>query len=65
MKVKLAARSLSSGVADAIQYLQKQGEIQFKNSESTVYFIRLVDRLFDILNSIIPFSGFQEPNKFV
>lgn len=51
MKVKLAAQSLSSGIADAIQYLQKNGEVQFQNSESTVYFIRLVDRLFDILNS--------------
>lgn len=62
MKVKLAAQSLSSGVADAIQYLQKKGEVQFQNSESTVYFIRLVDRLFDILNSRIPFSkGFKSP----
>jgi len=62
MKVKLAAQSLSSGVADAIQYLQKKGEVQFQNSESTVYFIRLVDRLFDKLNSRIPFSkGFKSP----
>jgi len=62
MKVKLAAQLLSTGVADAIQYLQKKGEAQFKNSEPTVYFIREVDRLFDILNSRIPFNkGYKSP----
>lgn len=61
MKVKLAAQSLSSGVADAIEYLQKKGEI-FQKSESTVYFIRQIDRLFDILNSRIPFAkGYKSP----
>ncbi|KAE9521578.1 hypothetical protein AGLY_018042 [Aphis glycines] len=62
MKVKLAAQSLSSGVADAIEYLQKNSNVEFLNSESTVYFIRQIDRLFDILNSRIPFAkGFKSP----
>ncbi|KAF0715996.1 THAP domain-containing protein 1-like isoform X5, partial [Aphis craccivora] len=62
MKVKLAAQSLSSGVADAIEYLQQKGEISFQKSESTVYFIRQIDRLFDILNSRIPFAkGYKSP----
>lgn len=56
MKVKLAAQSLSSGVADAIEYLQKKGEKSFQNNESTIYFTRQIDRFFDILNSRIPFS---------
>ncbi|KAE9533032.1 hypothetical protein AGLY_009460 [Aphis glycines] len=54
--------SLSSGVADAIEYLQQKGEIIFQKSESTVYFIRQIDRLFDILNSRIPFAkGYKSP----
>ncbi|KAE9539557.1 hypothetical protein AGLY_004809 [Aphis glycines] len=56
MKVKLAAQTLSSGVADAIDYLCQKGESSFQNSEETVYFIRQIDRLFDILHSRIPFS---------
>lgn len=62
MKVKLAAQTLSSGVADAIEYLCQKGESSFKNSEATVYFIRQIDRIFDILNSRIPFSkGYKSP----
>jgi len=62
MKVNLAAQVLSSGVADAIQYLQNKNEEQFQNSEATVYFIRQIDRIFCILNSRIPFStGFKSP----
>uniref|UniRef100_A0A2S2NIA2 THAP domain-containing protein 9 n=2 Tax=Schizaphis graminum TaxID=13262 RepID=A0A2S2NIA2_SCHGA len=62
MKVKLAAQTLSSGVADAIEYLCQKGESSFQNSEETVYFIRQIDRLFDILNSRIPFSkGYKSP----
>jgi len=51
MKVKLAAQTLSSGVADAIEYLCQKGEPSFKNSEATVYFIKQID-----CNSRIPFS---------
>jgi len=62
MKVNLAAQTLSSGVADAIEYLQKKGEPSFQNSDATIYFIRQIDRIFDILNSRIPFSkGYKSP----
>ncbi|KAE9523184.1 hypothetical protein AGLY_016417 [Aphis glycines] len=62
MKFKLAAQTLSSGVADAIDYLCQKDESSFQNSEETVYFIRQIDRLFDILNSRIPFSkGYKSP----
>ncbi|CAH1725924.1 unnamed protein product [Aphis gossypii] len=62
MKVKCAAQTLSSGVADAIEYLCQKGEPSFTNSQATVYFIRQIDRLFDILNSRIPFSkGYKSP----
>ncbi|KAF0719485.1 THAP domain-containing protein 9, partial [Aphis craccivora] len=62
LKVKLAAQTLSSEVADAIEYLCQKGKSSFQNSEETVYFIRQIDRLFDILNSRIPFSkGYKIP----
>jgi len=60
--VKLAAQTLSSGVADAIEYLQQKGEPSFQNSDATICFIRQIDRIFDILNSRIPFSkGYKSP----
>ncbi|KAF0724242.1 Uncharacterized protein FWK35_00027776, partial [Aphis craccivora] len=62
MKVKLAAQTLSSGVADEIEYLQQKGEPSFQNSDATICFIRQIDRIFDILNSRIPFSkGYKSP----
>jgi len=57
MKVKLAAQTLSSGVADAIDYLCQKYESSFQKSKETVYFIRQIDYLFDILNTRIPFSN--------
>lgn len=62
MNVRLAAQTLSSGVADAIEYLEKLGIAEFKDSHATVEFIRTVDRVFDILNSRNPFlKGFKAP----
>lgn len=62
MNVRLAAQVLSSGVADAIEYLNKSGYEQFKGSEATVKFIRVLDKMFDILNSKNPFGrGFKSP----
>ena len=63
MKVSLAAQTLSSSVADAINFLNNGLQLQqFKDSESTVEFIRMVDRLFDILNSRSPVAkGFKQP----
>lgn len=51
MKVNLAAQTLNSGVADAIDYLRKRGNPDFTGSEGTVEFIRIIDVLFDFLNS--------------
>jgi hypothetical protein len=51
MKVKLAVQTLSSSVADALQFLMEIGQCGFLTCEETIKFIRFVDRLFDILNS--------------
>ena len=61
MKVKLAAQTLSSSVADAIDYRRDTLKLpQFKGSEATVKFIRTFDQLFDILNSRNPCAkGFK------
>ena len=62
MKVRLAAQTLSSSVADAIDFLRLTGLPQFQNSEGTVKFIRTVDRLFDLLNAKSPHGkGFKSP----
>ena len=63
MKVKLAAQTLSSSVADALEMLRDAGKPQFKNCGATIQFIRNIDKLFDFLNSRTPFtkSGFKKP----
>ena len=44
MKVRLATQTLRSSVADAIEYLQKSGDLAFQNASGTIKFIRVVDR---------------------
>eukprot|EP00794_Sanderia_malayensis_P021328 gene21328-biopygen16361 len=63
MKVSLAVRALSSSVADAIEFLRDGlGVDRFKSRESTVQFIRQMDRLFDILNPRNRAAkGFKQP----
>ena len=62
MKVRLAAQTLSSSVADAIDFLRASGHHAFKDSEATVRFIRIIDRLFDLLNGKNPHGkGFKAP----
>lgn len=52
MKVKLASQLLSNSAAKAIEFCDKQLQIaQFADSDATVKFIKLVNDLFDILNS--------------
>lgn len=71
MKVNLAAQALSSSVADAIQYCAENLKLkEFKGCAPTVRFLRMFDRLFDILNSRNPLAkGFKSAlriaNKFV
>ena len=61
MNVKLAAQTLSSSVADAIEFLDSSMKLdQFQGSTGTVKFIRTIDRLFDMLNSRNPMAkGFN------
>jgi len=65
MKVKLAAQTLSSSVANALEFCDKQlKNNEFEGCAATVNFIRIVDRLFDILNSRNPLArGFKSPMR--
>ena len=55
MIVKSAAQTLSSSVADALEYLMRAGHPHFLHATRTICLIRIVDRLFDILNSRNPY----------
>ena len=63
MKVSLAAQTLSSSVATAIDYLRDEMRLpDFTGSEATTEFIRIIDRIFDMLNSRNPFAkGSKSP----
>ena len=62
MNVKIASQTLSSSAADALQYLLVSGHPSFTDCDGTIKFIRVVDRLFDLLNSRNPFgSAFKTP----
>ena len=63
MNVRLAAQTLSSSVADAIEFLDMSMKMsEFQGSQSTVTFIRTLDKLFDMLNSRSPIGkGYKQP----
>ena len=63
MNVKLAAQTLSSSVADAIEFLDSLMKLtEFCNSRGTVKFVRTIDWLFDLLNSLSPIAkGSKRP----
>ena len=63
MNVRIAAQTISSSVADAIDYCRNILKLpQFENSEATTRFLRMFDKLFDILNSKSKFGrGFKAP----
>ena len=65
MKVKLAAQTLSSSVAQAIQFCDETLKLpQFRGSAATVRFITMINNLFDVLNSRNPLGkGFKAPLK--
>ena len=48
MKVKVAAQTLSSSVADALEFLLHFGHPLFSDAEGTIEFIRAIDKMFDI-----------------
>lgn len=63
LKVYLAAQTLSSSVADAIEFCDKILNLpEFSGSAATVRFIRAVDRICDFLNVRNPWGqGFKNP----
>ena len=63
MKVRLAAQTFSSSVADALEFLEKDVKHPaFKNCSPTIEFIRFIDRIFDFLNSRHKLMhGFKQP----
>lgn len=64
MSVKIAAQTLSSSVADALQYMHVKQHPQFLNCLPTVEFVRITDILFDFFNSRDPFGkDFKGPIK--
>ena len=57
MNVSLAAQTLSSSVAAAIDFLRKESQVEnFAGSEATTDFIRKVDLAFDLLKSRNPLA---------
>lgn len=63
MNVQLAAQTLSSSVADAIEFLDVSMKLpEFQGSQPTVTFTRTIDQLFDILYSRNPVAkGYKQP----
>lgn len=62
LQVALAAQTLSSSVATALEFVNQLGYGDFTNVDGTVSFLRTIDQLFDILNSRIPgATGFKAP----
>jgi len=57
MKVNTAAQTLSSSVADAIEFCREELKLpEFQGSEGTCIFIHTLDQLFDLLNSRNPLA---------
>lgn len=51
MKVHLAAQTLSDSVASSLDLAREQNVSEFQNSEATSSFLRVINELFDLLNS--------------
>ncbi len=56
MNVSSAAQTVSSRVADTLQFLKNTDE-EFVNAGATIEFLRIFDRLFDVMNARSVFSG--------
>lgn len=62
MKVRFAVQTLSSSVADSLEALKKLKQEKFQDCNATVEFIRIIDRIFDFLNSRNPYGkGYKRP----
>ena len=51
MNVSVTAQTFSSSVADALGFLIESAHPFFANASATIRFIRILDELFDLLNS--------------
>lgn len=51
MHVRLAAETLSDSVANAMESLMREGVKDFQGCESTIRYIRMMNKVFDIFNS--------------
>lgn len=51
MSVRIAAETLSNSVADSLELLLKSGVEEFINAKPTIKFIRIVNDVFDVMNS--------------
>lgn len=62
MNVRLAAQTISSSVANALQFLCGTGHPDFVGCEATAQFLNVFDRVFDVMNSRSVFaSGYKSP----
>lgn len=51
MHVRTAVETLSSSNADAMEFLMKNGNRDFYGAAATIKFIRIFDRLWDVMNT--------------
>lgn len=51
MHVRTAVETFSKSTADSIEYLMAKGWTEFAGADATIYFIRLFNDLFDVLNT--------------
>lgn len=51
MKVIFAVQTLSASTAGSLEFLMKEGELDFQDAVPTIRFIKIFDKLFDIFNS--------------
>jgi len=62
MKVKLASQTTLSSSAVALEFLKFSEVNRFNECDATVEFSKAIDKIFDFLNSRIPFAkGFKKP----
>lgn len=62
MAVKLAGETISKSVADSLEFLSTKFD-DFKNANGTVKFIRMINNVFDVMNStkLDGAEGFKRP----
>lgn len=57
MHVRTAVELLSNSVAEAMEFLMKNGVPEFQGAAATIKFIRTFDRLFDVMNTMRILNG--------